>query len=481
VTRPFLYLQALRVARARQLRARVVRPIARRRFPSGLPLHDAGPVPAAKELWRSPAFGQAPVPDPATRLSRFHRHYGEDVLAAARGGDPATARRLVTAWIDANPPHPGDAWHPYPLSTRVGNWIAALTLEPELGSPILSESLWRQLRHLDRDVEDDVLGNHVIRNARALVLGGVAFGDGRLLERGLALLRREVPEQVLPDGGHYERAPAYHSVVLRDLLEVQAAAPQQWLGEPIERMRTYAAALQRPDGEPALFNDGWLGLGPTLDLPEPPQGLTVLRDSGFAVVREGPMWLAFRCGLLAPDFLPAHAHADALSFQLWWRGEPVVVDAGTYTYEPGPDRDWFRSTAAHSTVCVDGRNQFELWGAFRSGPLPRVELHEVRDGVLEASVTLCGGVRHVRRIDWTRDEVRVRDRIEGRGRHELESRVVWAGAEPLLQMEALGEVSPAVEQRWVSERLGERVSVAVSVLCSSGDLPVDAGFVIRLV
>ena len=121
-------------------------------------------------------------------------------------------------------------------------------------------------------------------------------------------------------------------------------------------MRAFAAALARPDGAPALFNDGAVD-APRLELPDPPAGLVVLPDSGFVVVREDPLWLAFRCGPSAPDFLPAHAHAhaDALSFQLWWRGRPVVADPGTYTYEPGADRDWFRSTRAHSTVRVDDR------------------------------------------------------------------------------------------------------------------------------
>ncbi|HET7573250.1 MAG TPA: alginate lyase family protein, partial [Gaiellaceae bacterium] len=399
-----LYLQALRIARTRQIAGRLRRPLTRRRFPGGEPPRAPAPLEAAAELWRSPAFEPAPEPQPGTRLASFHAHYGEDVLAAARAGDAERARGLVEAWIEANPPRPGDPWHPYPLSTRAGNWLAALTLAPELASPRLARSLWRQLCRLEWNVEDDILGNHVIRNARALVLGGVAFDEARLLERGLALLRRELPEQVLGDGGHYERSPAYHLVVLRDLLEMQAVAPQSWLADAIERMRAFAAALQRPDGEPALFNDGWPGLGPRLELPEPPRGLTVLRESGFAVVREGDLWLAFRCGPLAPDFLPAHAHADALSFQLWWRGEPVVVDPGTTTYEPGPLRDCERGTAAHSTVLVDGRDQFELWGAFRSGPLPHVELHEAHDGLLEASARYRG-IRHVRRLEWGGGEV----------------------------------------------------------------------------
>src|SRR5205823_12275782 len=233
---PSLFLHAVRAARARELRARAVRPLARRRFPPGEPPREAAPVAAAAELWRSPAFAPSSPPEASTRLGRFHRQYGDDVLEAARAGDLAEARRLVATWIEAHPPRNGDAWHPYPLATRIGNWVASLTLLPELESPELSRSLWRQLRRLRVNVEDDVLGNHVIRNARALVLGGAAFGAAEPTRQGIELLRRELREQVLPDGGHYERSPSYHLVVLRDLLEVQAASPHSWLGEAIDRM-----------------------------------------------------------------------------------------------------------------------------------------------------------------------------------------------------------------------------------------------------
>jgi hypothetical protein len=473
-----LYLYALRAARARQLRARVLRPLARRRFPGGEPPGEASPIPLARELWASPAFEASSPLDASTRLGRFHRQYGDDVLAAARAGDLEETRRLVATWIEAHPPHDGDAWHPYPLSTRVGNWIAALTLLPELASPELSSSLWRQLERLRVNVEDDVLGNHLIRNVRALVLGGTSFGAADLTRRGIELLRRELPEQVLRDGGHYERSPSYHLVVLRDLLEIQAASPHSWLAEAIERMRIFAAALARPDGAPALFNDGTVD-APQLELSEAPEGLSVFGDSGFVVARDGPLWLAFRCGPAAPAFLPAHAHADALSFQLWWRGRPVLVDPGTFTYEPGADRDWFRSTRAHSTVCVDRRNQFRLWGAFRSGPLPKVSLRYARERAVEASVVLPGRVRHVRRIEWADGEVLVYDQLEGKGRHRVESRLVWAPDRPEVELELLGGGELTAEEGFVSERFGERVSTAVAAVLTDLELPGSIGFRLR--
>ena len=478
--RPGLYFHALRAARARQLRTRALRPLARLRFPGGSPPGEAGGLPAAAELWRSPAFEPGPSPAPSSRLGAFHAEYGEDVLAAARAGDVDAAQARIRRWIGEHPPRNDDAWHPYPLSTRVGNWIAALTIEPELASPELSASLWSQLRRLEANVEDDVLGNHVIRNARALVLGGASFGAAALTRRGIGLLRRELAEQVLPDGGHYERSPVYHFVVLRDLLELQAVSPHSWLGEAIERMTGFAAALTRPDGAPALFNDGGLDQAPRLELPPAPDGLAVFERSGFAVVREGPLWLAFRCGPLAPAFLPAHAHADALSFQLWWDGRPIVTDAGTYTYEPGAERDWFRGTAAHSTLRVGGRDQFRLWGAFRSGPLPEVNLRYASEGALEASVRLGRRVRHVRRIEWSGDEIVVHDRVDGSGKRRIESRLLLApGAEGLVELAFYGPGERTEEPGWVSERFGERVETRVPTLRTRLALPAELGLRIR--
>jgi hypothetical protein len=476
----WLYLHALRAAKPRQLRARLLRPVRRRRFPAGDPPRLLEPVPAGAGLWRSDAFAATTPPEGGTRLGRFHRQYGDDVLEAARRGDAEEAARLLATWIEAHPPRNGDAWHPYPLSTRVGNWVAAVTLLPELATDDVSRSAWRQLQRLTHNVEDDILGNHVIRNARALVLGGTAFATSELVRRGIDLLRRELPEQILADGGHYERSPSYHLFVLRDLLEIQTASPHAWLAETIDKMRGFAAALQRPDGAPALFNDGTVD-APRLELPAPPEGLAVFEQSGFAVVREGGLWLAFRCGRAAPDFLPPHAHADALSLQVWWRGRPVRGDGGSSTYEPGAEREWERSTRAHSTIRVDDADQFRAWGAFRSGPLADVKLAYARPGVLEASVVLPGRTRHLRRIEWdaTAGEIVVADTVDGRGVHDVESRILWDPTPPPFAVEFDGR--RAIEEvSWTSNGPGHRAPTTASVIRERLELPARLEWRLRL-
>jgi hypothetical protein len=448
-----LYLSALRRARPRQLAARALRPVNRRRA-GRQPLGTFRPLEGPKALWLSPAFDPSGIEPGPERLRRFHAAYAEDFRSVDELREP---------------PRNSDTWHPYVVSTRAGNWIAAMSLRPELARKPAVESLRRQLAFVDANVEEDVLGNHVIRNARALVLGGAAFADERLLDHGRALLERELPDQILADGGHYERSPVYHLVVLRDLLELHATGAVD-LTPWLDPMRAFAAALTRPDGAPALFNDGGLDLAPKLELPEPPYGLSVFPDTGYAVYRDIRTWLAFDCGPPAPDFLPAHAHADALSFQLWSDAGPLLVDPGSFTYEPGADRDWFRSTRAHSTLSLDGRNQFELWGAFRSGPLPDVRLVRADPGQLEATVA-ARGARHVRLLEWDANEVRVRDRVEGTGVRDVASRLVWApGAAATAEPEA------RKEDGWVAERFFERVATRISVQHVRSSLPLDLGW-----
>lgn len=479
--RPALYAHALRAARPRQLVGRALRPLRRRRFPDASRATFTPPA-EVEPLWRSAAFDHAddvpgdgsvhvlglrvPFPPPdwslrgETRLRRFHLQYGDDVLGRARAGDVGGARDAIRAWIDGNPPSGGDAWHPYPTSVRIGNWIAAASLVPDLADATFVASLARQAARVAANVEDDVLGNHVIANARALVLAGRALGDRALLERGIALLRREVPEQVLSDGGHYERSPVYHLLVLRDLLEARAAAGLDWLDEPIERMRRFGAALARPDGRPAPFNDAPLELAPQLDLPAPPEGTSVFEETGYVVVRDGDLWLAFDCGPPAPPFLPAHAHADALSFQLWVGGRPVVVDPGTSTYEAGATRDAERSTRAHATATVDGREQFAVWGAFRTGRLPAVRLL----GDLHAEARY-GRVVHRRRLVLG-DELVVTDEADGL----VEARFPLASGAPF--------AAEAWEQGTTAERLYRPQPVQVGVVRGLGGaearLPVRA-------
>src|SRR6202012_1635182 len=116
---------------------------------------------------------------------------------------------------------------------------------------------------LRRNLETDVGGNHLIKNLKALAGLAVFFDDDALLARTLGRLRRQLAVQVLPDGGHYERAPAYHCQVLGDLIDIAGllrSAGQEGpaeVPEAIAAMRGWLGTVLPPRGEVPLLNDGF--------------------------------------------------------------------------------------------------------------------------------------------------------------------------------------------------------------------------------
>jgi uncharacterized heparinase superfamily protein len=198
--------------------------------------------------------------------------------------------------------------------------------------------------------------------------------DRRLEARALRLLERELRQQILDDGGHEERSPAYHRAVLADLEDVSrllaqaGREPAFWLDATIVRMRVWLASIAGPCDDLPLLNDAWEGPALVHASREP---FIDLKQSGYVRLRGEGLDAVLDVGPVAPRHLPPHAHADVLSFVLWVDGQRLVVDSGSFAYD-GAERDAFRATKAHNTVEVDGRDQCEFWGPFRAAFMPRV-------------------------------------------------------------------------------------------------------------
>jgi len=88
-------------------------------------------------------------------------------------------------------------------------------------------------------------------------------------------------------------------------------------------------------------------------------------------------------------------------------------------------------------------------------------------------------VRHVRRIEWSGAEVFVVDQLEGKGRHRVESRLVWAPGPPAVEFGLHGNGELTSEEGFVSERFGERTPTGVAAVVTELDLPGSIGFRLR--
>ncbi len=333
-------------------------------------------------------------------LWRYHLHY-HDFLWCLGFAD---ARMAALHWIEHHGPGRGQVgWEPYPTSLRLANWCALFLgrhREQTLADPVLAANLWSSVRaqanHLQRRLEWHLLGNHLFENGVALALAGSCFAHldaESWLRTGIRVLDRELPEQVLADGGHFERSPMYQQRILHGL-RLLASTMNGDLGNLVrpyvDRAESALAALRHPDGGIALMNDSAfedasLAENPVrYDAAEPPAGPFALADSGYYGERtsEGH-YVVCDAGPIGPDYQPGHAHADLLSFELSLRSARVVVDSGVSTYEAGAMRAYCRSTRAHNTVEIEGQNQVEVWSAFRVGRrcAPRdVDWQDLPDG-----------------------------------------------------------------------------------------------------
>ena len=396
------------------------------------------------------------------RLWTVTLHYHQwawNLAAIAAGGGPRAAqagelfREYVGDWIESCAlVHPGArhlAWNSYAIGTRMGWWVRSTQqLGPDWWSANRSfadrflSSLWQQADHLANNIEWDLRGNHLVRDAVGLAWAG-RFFDGPTAARWLAqateLAGEQADEQVLGDGGHFERSPMYHAHVFDDfrvLAQLIDDAPvRDRLQSVAERMAEFAGWTRHPDGGWALLNDAALEADPSVKSQPShgpsatePRGGRHFADTGLAVW-QSPRWtIFFDVGPIGPDYQPGHGHADNLTLECSYAGQRLFVDPGTHSYDHDQRRAYDRSTAAHNTVCVDGTDSSEVWHIFRAGRRARpIDVQVVADEThFDASAAHdgyrhLGGVLHHRRVQLTTAEtLTVTDRVEGNNSHNLE-------------------------------------------------------------
>ena len=327
--------------------------------------------------------------DSVSKLWRYNQHYFDDLNAVSAVERSEWHLALLQRWVVENLPGAGVGWDPYPTSLRIVNWVKWQSAGNVLPDACV-QSLAIQARWLTQRIEWHILGNHLFANAKALIFAGVFFSGeeaDRWLCKGLKIVANQLPEQVLADGGNFERSPMYHAIFLEDLLDLLNLAqafpetvPETHVAhwrEAAQRMLYWLQGMIHPDGEIAFFNDAAIGIAPSpakLNSYAARLGLcaesirarnTHLSDSGYIRLSSRHAFALIDVAPVGPDYLPGHAHADTLSFELSLFGQRVFVNGGTSQYGTGEVRELERSTAAHNTVVINGENSSEVWDGFR--------------------------------------------------------------------------------------------------------------------
>lgn len=337
-----------------------------------------------------------------SKLWRYNLHYFDYVQGAideqdATGSlDKTTRDFLIQHWIDHNPYPQEDAWEPYPTSLRIINWIKYFHLIGHASIPqAWLKSLYQQGHYLCQHIEWHIEANHLFKNIIALVIWSHYFNDAFAQgwqKRSCAFLASLCKEQFLQDGGHYERSPMYHFILIYHLLDVYnclksttGAAPD-WLHQTLRRGLIYCHTIVKPDGRLPLIKDTAAGIAPDLQninsyaeqlglwpAEYPQQSYYYLEQSGYVVHKSAGDYILFDVGNIAPSHQPGHAHCDALHMEITWNGRDIFTDSGVFNYVASSERQTARSVRAHNTLSINGQEQHNIWDAFRIAQRGRTE------------------------------------------------------------------------------------------------------------
>lgn len=255
-------------------------------------------------------------------------HLGQAWLLTSDPHYGSTAARLVTDWIDQNPPKRGINWcSSLEMAFRVQSWIHGLRLfrmcsafMPMLRRAMVS-SAWLQLRHIECNLSTWFSPNtHLTGEALALLCGGTAWPDlPRSTEwrrLGWAILEHELERQVRDDGVYFEQTAWYQAYTLdfyEQALDWATVAGIQVPERAIERIHAAARALRlvtRPDGTIVPLGDDDGGHA----LPYP------VSDGGDLTLSLWRAALRFSDGTLVPPLGRGHS-------ALAWTGGASAVSA----------------------------------------------------------------------------------------------------------------------------------------------------------
>jgi uncharacterized heparinase superfamily protein len=343
----------------------------------------------------------------------------------------------------------------------------------------------------------------------------------RWREIAVRTLVAESDAQVLRDGVHFEQSTCYHRYSTETYLHFLLLADRNGIAVPehvyhrVQQMVEFLLAVRQSDGTiPAIGDDdggsllpladraagdgrglfavaaalfgrrdfAWAAGGLAPDVvwlmgqegagsfdrinPMPPTRAAsrVFPSGGYAVMRSG--WetdahqVIVDIGPIGCPVSGGHGHADLLSIQCAIFGEPCLVDAGTYSYTGEPQwRDFFRSTAAHSTVIVDGVSQAEPAGPFGWRRQPRARLREWHstpefdflDAEHDGYLSLADPVVHRRRVIFVKPGYWILiDDLSGATHHQVDLTFQFGAIDVTLAAHPWARARTARGVLWIS-------------------------------
>ncbi len=267
-----------------------------------------------------------------------------------------------------------------PISIRALNWIKFLS-KHKIYDKTIDTTLFMQYELLFKNIEYHLLGNHLLENGFSLLFGAYYFHNEKFYKKAKTILQKELQEQILEDGAHFELSPMYHQLMLFRLLDCinllsnnsykKDESFLKFLQEKAALMLGYLEQITFNNGEIPLVNDSALKVAPTtkelFEYAKRVQIKPILKElsSGYHMIKNNRYELFIDAANLEASYIPGHTHSDLFNFLLYIDKKEFIVDTGVSTYESNNIRSYERSVKAHNCITIEDENDTEVWSSFR--------------------------------------------------------------------------------------------------------------------
>ena len=408
-----------------------------------------------KNIWEASRFGWT------TLLARAYSITGKEIYLA-------TLNNWIKDWANKNPLNIGPNWKcGQETSIRIFNLLnTALVLQQEkLPAKELVMLIKAHLQRVEPNIRYAIAqrNNHATSEIAALFIANSWLASIEVnnkiykvkSKKYQVLLEDTVAQLIYPDGSFAQHSITYHRVLVDTLSFVQfwslrlttlpfsnpflqkATAAINWLQSITGEESGDCPNLGANDGALLLnlHSAGYRNFKPSLQLAkalyqqemldademlnEPLYWFEIdtralskaslqkqnhVFENGYCVMRDNDSWALCRF----PFYKFRPSHNDVLHFDLWYKGKNILMDSGSYSYNPGKDYKGpdLKSVYAHNTVSFDHGEQMPRLSRFLLAkwiqPTQVSLITTTSEGKQEwsASYKDYRGNYHQRKINW---------------------------------------------------------------------------------
>ena len=362
-----------------------------------------------------------------SNISNFHNFlFLRDLRAEGSLKSRSTARTFVNNWIEEKHNLVSKIYDATTISSRIIVWSFCYTWFAESGERNFQKKLLNsiafQAKYLELKLEKSIDSLERIIIIKGIIIAkSILYEEIKNISTLIELIDIELQFLINKDGGHVTRSPVLQIQLLRHLIEIRSVIAvlknidTKNLHTCTIKMGEFCRSFQMPNENLAWFNGGSIVskdlIKQTLNrIGYKNKIFHIAEETGFCRISNQDIVLMADIG--TKKNLKKQNKAGLFSFEFYYKKQKIISNLGDVINSSTINaHNSLASSAAHSTLSIDDRNNIDLSGNRKTETL-NLEIGKAAEGnlidITHSGYELIFGVHHRRRIYLSKNKGEIR-------------------------------------------------------------------------